>query len=63
MLDLVLLRRLIAATGYHDYASLGAAIGASEKSIYKWMNGTSQPAAHHLYRLLVLAGWVQEPRS
>jgi hypothetical protein len=58
MLDRSLLRQLIAATGIEDYAVLGAKIGASEKSIYKWMNGTSQPAASHLYQLLLLAGWL-----
>lgn len=58
MLDLATLRELIAATGMTDYAVLGKRIGASEKSIYKWMAGTSAPAAHHLYALLLLAGWV-----
>lgn len=59
MLDLSLLLQIIAATGIADYAILGAKIGASEKSIYKWMNGTSQPAAKHLYQLLLLAGWLK----
>jgi hypothetical protein len=62
MLDLALLRQIIAATGIADYAVLGARIGASEKSIYKWMNGTSQPAARHLYQLLILAGWIEVKR-
>jgi hypothetical protein len=54
-LDLVVLRRLIASTGYEDYVKLGEAIGASSKSIYKWMAGTSKPSAQHLYRLLALS--------
>jgi hypothetical protein len=37
---------------------LAASIDASEKSIYKWMNGTSLPDATHLYRLMQLAGWL-----
>lgn len=57
------LRRLIwearQAVGNHSYLGLALAIGASEKSLYKWDSGTSKPDGDHLYRLLVVAGWVK----
>jgi hypothetical protein len=58
MLDRAFYRRLISATGIEDYALLASKIGASDKSIYKWVNGTSEPSADHLYQLLALAGWL-----
>jgi transcriptional regulator with XRE-family HTH domain len=62
MLDKRYLRKLIADTGYQDYEKLGSFIGASEKSIYKWMNGTAQPSAAHLYQLLILAGYLPKKK-
>jgi transcriptional regulator with XRE-family HTH domain len=61
-LDRIVLRRLIASTGYSDYVQLGEAIGASSKSIYKWMAGTSKPSAQHLYRLLALSKREEQPK-
>lgn len=50
----VAVRKLIAATGL-DIVDLAIAIDASEKSIYKWMNGTSLPDCRHLLALISLA--------
>lgn len=48
-----LVRKLVYATGM-DYISLGVAIDASDKSIYKWMSGKSQPDSEHLLKLIAL---------
>lgn len=40
---------------------LSAAIGASEKSIYKWMNGTSMPKAEYLLKMLDMMGYLVTP--
>ena len=49
----VAVRKLIAATGL-EIVDLAIAIDASEKSIYKWMNGTSLPDCRHLLALISL---------
>lgn len=36
-------------------------IGASEKSIYKWMNGTSMPKAEYLLKMLDMMGYLVAP--
>jgi transcriptional regulator with XRE-family HTH domain len=59
LLSVRFLRRLIGETGYRNYEELASKIGASPKSLYKWLNGTSQPAAGHLYRLMCLAGRIK----
>jgi hypothetical protein len=56
--DKSLLRQLVYATG-QEIPDLAVSIDASEKSIYKWINGTSQPDCYHFYQLLQLAGWTQ----
>lgn len=48
-----LIRSLIRQTGM-DVLTLSTYIGASEKSIYKWMNGTSKPSFDYTYALLKL---------
>jgi transcriptional regulator with XRE-family HTH domain len=58
MIEKSFMRKLISDTGYEDYEKLAQKIGASEKSIYKWMNGTSEPSAEHFYQLLRLAGYL-----
>lgn len=49
----LIVRKLIAATGL-SILSLALEIDASEKSIYKWMNGTSLPDCKHLLALIRL---------
>jgi succinate dehydrogenase flavin-adding protein (antitoxin of CptAB toxin-antitoxin module) len=39
-----------------SYGLLADAIEASDKSIYKWMNGTSVPDGAHLIRIMKTAG-------
>jgi transcriptional regulator with XRE-family HTH domain len=58
MIEKSFMRKLISDTGYEDYEKLAHEIGASQKSIYKWMNGTSEPSAEHFYQLLQLAGYL-----
>lgn len=48
------IRSLVKKIGL-DYVSLGIEINASEKSIYKWLNGTSRPNCSHLLSLIALA--------
>jgi hypothetical protein len=55
--DSRLIRQLVWASN-QELPDLAVSIDASEKSIYKWMNGTSLPDATHLYRLMELAGWL-----
>ena len=47
------IRKLVHKTGL-SILDLAIEIKASEKSIYKWMNGTSRPNCEHLLALLVL---------
>ena len=49
-----LIRKLVRSTGL-DVLDIAIEINASEKSIYKWMNGTSCPNCEHLLALLALA--------
>ena len=49
-----LIRTLVRDTGL-DILDIAIRINASEKSIYKWMNGTSRPNCEHLLALLALA--------
>ena len=49
-----LIRNLVHKTGM-PIINLAIEINASEKSIYKWMNGTSCPNCEHLLALLLLA--------
>lgn len=48
-----IIRSLVRKTGY-DIQTLSIIIDASEKSIYKWMNGKSKPSFEHSYALLNL---------
>ena len=48
------IRKLVYDTGL-SILDLAIEINASEKSIYKWMNGTSRPNCSHLLALLNLA--------
>ena len=48
------IRILVHKTGL-DIINLANKINASEKSIYKWMNGTSLPNCGHLLALISLA--------
>lgn len=41
---------------------LSIEINASEKSIYKWMNGVGQPDAMHLLAMLNLMGYLVNPQ-
>jgi hypothetical protein len=43
-----------------SYVSLGVYIDASEKSIYKWANGTSKPDCDHIFAMLAIAGWLDD---
>ena len=47
------IRTLVAATKLNPI-DLGIRINASEKSIYKWMNGSSMPSCAHVLRLMKL---------
>ena len=49
-----LIRKLVHSTGL-SILDIAIEIHASEKSIYKWMNGTSRPNCEHLLALLALA--------
>ena len=49
-----LIRKLVHNTGL-SVLEIAVEIKASEKSIYKWMNGTSLPNCEHLLALLALA--------
>ena len=49
-----LIRSLVHKSGL-PILDLAIEIGASEKSIYKWMNGTSLPNCKHILALLSLA--------
>lgn len=49
-----LIRNLVHNTGL-TILDISIRIDASEKSIYKWMNGTSLPNCEHLLALLALA--------
>lgn len=49
-----LIRKLVRDTGL-SVLDIAIEIDASEKSIYKWMNGTSRPNCEHLLALLALA--------
>lgn len=53
------IRELVRMTGM-DVLSLAVAIDASEKSVYKWMNGTSNPNLSHYIALVELANKVRE---
>ena len=53
------IRKLVYKTGL-DVVSLAIEIDASEKSIYKWMNGTSLPNCSHLLALIRLANASEE---
>lgn len=55
----VLIRRLVYKTGL-TILDLLIKIDASEKSIYKWMNGKSLPDCRHLLALLALANQSDE---
>ena len=57
-----LIRKLINDTGLTILA-LAVEIDASEKSIYKWMNGTSLPNCSHLLALIRLANAAEEARQ
>ena len=57
--DATLIRTLVYKTGL-DVLALAVEIDASEKSIYKWMNGTSLPNCRHLLALLHLADSADE---
>lgn len=54
-----LIRSLVSRTGL-SVLDIAVRIDASEKSIYKWMNGTSKPNCEHLLALLALA---EEPHQ
>ena len=58
---LQMIRSLVLKTGL-DFVTLGTRIGASEKSIYKWMNGTSKPSCDHLLSLFRLVANDQKQR-
>ena len=48
------IRKLVYDTGL-SILDLAIEIDASEKSIYKWLNGTSRPNCSHLLALIKLA--------
>lgn len=56
------IRTLVYKTGL-DILNLAIEIDASEKSIYKWMNGTSLPNCSHLLALIRLANAAEEARQ
>ena len=56
------IRTLVYKTGL-DILDLAIEIDASEKSIYKWMNGTSLPNCSHLLALIRLANAAEEARQ
>ena len=56
------IRKLVYKTGL-DIPSLAIEIDASEKSIYKWMNGTSLPNCSHLFALIRLANAAEEAKQ
>ena len=56
------IRKLVYKTGL-DILALAIEIDASEKSIYKWMNGTSLPNCSHLLALIRLANATEEARE
>jgi transcriptional regulator with XRE-family HTH domain len=51
------IRYLVSAAGYDGrIEAIAQKIGASSKSLYKWMAGTSMPSGEHLRALQHLAG-------
>jgi len=56
-----LIRILVAQSG-DSVLDVAVSIEASEKSVYKWMNGASMPDAAHFSRLLRLAGWIDDQK-
>jgi hypothetical protein len=46
--------------GEGTFDDLAETISASTQSIYKWYAGTSMPDGAHLFKMLVLAGWVSD---
>ena len=56
------IRTLVYKTGL-DVLALAIKIDASEKSIYKWMNGTSLPNCSHLLALISLANKAEEAKQ
>ena len=56
------IRTLVCKTGL-DILDLAIEINASEKSIYKWMNGTSLPNCSHLLALIRLANAGEEAKK
>jgi hypothetical protein len=58
-IDKTFIRKLVYASK-QEVRDLAVSIGASDKSIYKWMDGISLPDAVHLFRLMKMANMIRD---